>query len=252
MKFLTQPDVRLLAVTQWVAEELPEDAAAWQVNADTADGEMLIEFAGRSCYRSWANPSGKSTAAYIEHIKSVGHLSVCEHASATLRFAGVSRSWSHEAVRHRHLSVSQESQRYVDSSEVNFLIPPAIRGTAAENDFRYACQVAHSMYSSLLCKLDGRYEGKPLATAEKKQAREAARSVLPNATETRLVLTGNLTAWRWFCLRRASQEADAEMCEVACRVVEVLKGVAPSVFSDFERRVSEKDGREYYQTELSH
>jgi thymidylate synthase (FAD) len=76
--------------------------------------------------------------------------------------------------------------------------------------------------------------------------------VLPNATETRLVLTGNLTAWRWFCIRRASQEADAEMCEVACRVVEILQGVAPSVFSDFERQVSEKDGRVYYATELSH
>jgi thymidylate synthase (FAD) len=252
MKFLTQPEVTLLATTCWVAEELPEDAAAWTTDA-ASDGEKLIEFAGRSCYRSWANPSGKSNAEYIEHILSVGHLSVCEHAQATLRFAGVSRSWSHEAVRHRHLSVSQESQRYVSAEEIAFVIPPAIRGlSGAEREFRIGCGAAHVTYCILLEQLERRYDDVSDSTLKKKLCREAARSVLPNATETRLVLTGNLTAWRWFCIRRASQEADAEMCEVACRVVEILQGVAPSVFSDFERQVSEKDGRVYYATELSH
>jgi thymidylate synthase (FAD) len=251
MKFLTQPEVTLLATTCWVAEELPEDAAAWTTDA-ASDGEKLIEFAGRSCYRSWANPSGNSNAEYIDHILSVGHLSVCEHAQATLRFAGVSRSWSHEAVRHRHLSPSQESQRYVTAEEVNFIVPPTLRGTPLEDGFRWACEQAHRNYCGLLAQLEERCAAVPAATLRKKLAREAARSVLPNATETRLVLTGNLTAWRWFCIRRASQEADAEMCQVACRVVEILQGVAPSVFSDFERQVSEKDGRVYYATELSH
>lgn len=251
MQFLTEPQVTLLAVTRWVCNELPEDAAAWETPLAN-DGETLIEFAGRSCYRSWANPSGKSTAEYIEHILSVGHTSVLEHASATLRFTGVSRSWSHEAVRHRHLSPSQESQRYVDSSEVNFIIPPAIRGKpAAEAVFRTACEDSLGDYQALYAELEPHYKHLAGPTDRRKAIREAARSVLPNATETRLVLTGNLTAWRWFCIRRASQEADAEMCEVGCRVVEVLQGVAPSVFSDFERRVSEKDGRAYYHTELS-
>ena len=89
MRFLTEPDVRLLAVTRWVAEELPEDAAAWQVNVDTADGEMLIEFAGRQCYESWENKAGRTNAQYIENIKQIGHLSVVEHAGASLRFAAV-------------------------------------------------------------------------------------------------------------------------------------------------------------------
>lgn len=251
MKFLTAPDVRLLATTCWVAEELPEDAAAWETNA-ASDGEKLIEFSGRQCYESWANPSGKSNHAYIENIKSIGHTSVLEHAQASLRFAAVSRSWSHEAVRHRMLSVSQLSQRYVMAEDVNFIIPPALRGKAGEAHFCAACRQAHENYCQLIHVLATERKEIPPGTIGLKLMREAARSVLPNATETRLVLTGNLTAWRWFCLRRASQEADAEMCEVACRVVEVLQGVAPSVFSDFERRVSDRDGREYYHTELSH
>ncbi len=249
MKFITEPDVRLLAVAQWTLEELPEDAGAWECDKEAEDGERLIEFAGRGCYRSWANPGRKSNAEYIRHIKEIGHLSVIEHASATLYFAGVSRSWSHEAVRHRLLSVSQESQRYVEASEVNFVVPPAIRGTAAERDFRDACGEACGWYKALLRQLE--LSGQGPTTSSKKLAREAARSVLPNATETRLVLTGNLRAWRWFCRMRARPEADAEMCDVACRVVEILKNVAPSVFSDFEERKSDLDGRKYYETELS-
>ncbi len=252
MKFLTEPEVTLLAVTQWVAHcTLPADAMLWQTDAET-DGERLIEFAGRQCYESWENKAGRTNREYIENIKQIGHTSVLEHAVASLRFAAVSRSWSHEAVRHRHLSVSQLSQRYVDSADVNYVVPPALRGTVDEPMFRDACLSAHAMYVHLISRLEARMTADSPTTAQRKLAREAARSVLPNATETRLVLTGNLTAWRWFCIRRASEAADAEMAEVACRVVEILQGVAPSVFSDFEKRVSEKDGRAYYHTELSH
>lgn len=253
MRFLTEPDVRLLAVTRWVLEDLPEDASAWECDQDALDGERLIEFAGRQCYESWENKAGRSNAGYIENIKSIGHTSVLEHAVASLRFAAVSRSWSHEAVRHRHLSVSQLSQRYVAASEVNFIVPPAIRGTALQSSFEAFCHCAQGTYADLVARLEGRYGADvPGRTDLKKLAREAARSVLPNATETRLVLTGNLTAWRWFCIRRARPEADAEMAEVACCVVRLLKKVAPSVFSDFEERVSEQDGRTYFHTELSH
>ena len=213
---------------------------------------MLIEFAGRQCYESWENKAGRTNAAYIENIKQIGHTSVLEHATAAIRFAAVSRSWSHEAVRHRHLSVSQLSQRYVAAEEVNFIIPPALRGTPLQGSFEAFCHAAQGTYADFLRRLEKQYTEVPDATLRKKLAREAARSVLPNATETRLVLSGNLTAWRWFCIRRAAQEADAEMCQVAGKVVEILWKVAPSVFSDFEQRISELDGRTYYHTELSH
>jgi thymidylate synthase (FAD) len=216
MKFLTAPEVTLLATTCWVAEELPADAAAWTTDA-ASDGEKLIEFAGRQCYESWDNKAGRTNCAYIQNVLQLAHTSVIEHAQATLRFAAVSRSWSHEAVRHRHLSVSQLSQRYVPGHDVNFVVPPALRGTQMQERFQEACIAAMDTYSGLVARLEGRYgadvEGIADRTLRLKLAREAARSVLPNATETRLVLSGNLTAWRWFCIRRASQEADAEMAE---------------------------------------
>lgn len=245
-----EPDVRLIAVTH-LADLLGRftDCSGWHTDAPS-DGEELIEFAGRQCYESWKNPSGRNNAAYIDHIISVGHSSVLEHAIATFRFAGVSRSWSHEAVRHRHLSVSQLSQRYVDSSQIAFVVPPAIRGDERmEKEFRTICQASLDSYNDLVLDLHQKFAPVEDHTLRRKLAREAARSVLPNCAETRIVLTGNLTAWRWFVKRRATKEADAEMCEVACKVIDLLKEAYPNVFADFMEFRAESDGRRYFFTE---
>src|SRR6185312_17057133 len=94
---------------------------------DSTDGERLAEFAGRLCYMSQKNPASRSTREYLENIKKQGHGSVLEHANYSLLVEGVSRSLTHELVRHRAgMAFSQLSQRYVDEGDANFVIPPAM------------------------------------------------------------------------------------------------------------------------------
>ena len=96
---------------------------------ESSDGERLAEFAGRLCYMSQKNPANRATREYLENIKKQGHGSVLEHANYSLLLEGVSRSLTHELVRHRAgFAYSQLSQRYVDESEANFVMPPAIMG----------------------------------------------------------------------------------------------------------------------------
>src|SRR3712207_7558756 len=89
----------------------PPKAAPWSTEAE--GGEALAEFAGRACYQSWdkPNPATATNAGYLRHILEVGHLSVLEHGTVTMYLTGVSRSLTHELIRHRHFSFSQLSQR---------------------------------------------------------------------------------------------------------------------------------------------
>src|SRR3954468_5803126 len=126
--FFYEPVVTLLARPQFtVPEHLP---VSWE--GESTDGERLAEFAGRICYMSQHNPAKRSTREYIENIKKQGHGSVLEHANYTLLLEGVSRSLTHELVRHRAgFAFSQLSQRYVDESQAAFVVPPAIAGEPA-------------------------------------------------------------------------------------------------------------------------
>src|SRR5262245_62842939 len=109
MAEIVTPKVRPIGWTHFA----PPDDVDWSTDAD--GGEALAEFAGRACYQSWSkpNPATATNATYLAHILEVGHLSVLEHGTATFYLTGVSRSLSHEFVRHRHFSYSQLSQRYV-------------------------------------------------------------------------------------------------------------------------------------------
>src|ERR1700741_1525296 len=99
---------------------------------DSTDGERLAEFAGRLCYMSQKNPANRTTSEYLENIKKQAHGSVLEHANYSLLLEGVSRSLTHELVRHRAgFAYSQLSQRYVDESVADFVVPPAIIGDEA-------------------------------------------------------------------------------------------------------------------------
>ncbi|NBQ42878.1 MAG: FAD-dependent thymidylate synthase, partial [Mycobacteriaceae bacterium] len=114
--------VQLIAKTEFHA---PPDVP-WETDAD--GGEALVEFAGRACYQSWSkpNPRTATNAAYLRHIIEVGHFSVLEHATASLYITGVSRSCTHELIRHRHFSYSQLSQRYVPDGDARVVVPPGI------------------------------------------------------------------------------------------------------------------------------
>jgi thymidylate synthase (FAD) len=223
----------------WTHFEAPADVP-WTTDADGGanSGEALAEFAGRACYESWhkPNPATATNAGYLRHILEVGHLSVLEHGSVTFYLRGVSRSLTHELVRHRHLSYSQLSQRYVPSGEAELVEPEIIAADPALHArFVAATETSIAAYRELLAALDERLAGESgSATLRRKLARQAARSVLPNATETRIVVTGNYRAWRHFVAMRASEHADVEIRSLAIAVLRELRRIAPNVFADFE------------------
>lgn len=223
-------------------EELtrPDNVGELGFISDVDGGQALAEFAGRACYQSWDKPNPKTAtnAGYLRNILNVGHFSVLEHGSVTFYITGVSRSLTHELIRHRHFSYSQLSQRFVDSKGVAFVMPEVIAEDPLLRDaFLDVAGFALRGYEELAERLDHLIEErhpewKP--TARRKAARQAARAVLPNATETRIVVTGNYRAWRHFVRLRASEHADVEIRELAVRCLRQLTRVAPNVFDDFE------------------
>ena len=203
---------------------------------ESTDGERLAEFAGRLCYMSQKNPANRSTHEYLENIKKQGHGSVLEHATYSLLIEGVSRSLTHELVRHRAgFAYSQLSQRYVDESDASFVVPPAILGDdALVAQWKAQVESAQSTYIALVDKLMDRYKWVDDKIHRRKMAREAARGVLPNSTETKIVVTGNVRAWRTMLELRSSEGAEFEIRRMALVVLRVLQVEAPAFFSDFE------------------
>lgn len=222
--------VQLIAKTDFVA---PPDVP-WSTDAD--GGEALVEFAGRACYQSWSKPNPRTATneAYLRHVIEVGHLSVLEHASATFYITGISRSCTHELIRHRHFSYSQLSQRFVPEADSNVVLPPAVQDDPELTELvRNATDASRAAYVELLDRLESKLADVPNAVLRRKQARQAARAVLPNATETRIVVTGNYRAWRHFIAMRASEHADTEIRRLAIACLRQLTELAPSSFGDF-------------------
>lgn len=203
---------------------------------ESTDGERLAEFAGRLCYMSQRNPASRGTREYLENIKKQGHGSVLEHANYSLLIEGVSRSLTHELVRHRAgFAYSQLSQRYVDESDAAFVIPPAILGDdALVAAWTAQVESAQATYIALVEKLMDRYKWVDDKIHRRKMAREAARGVLPNSTETKIVVTANVRGWRTMLELRSSEGAEFEIRRMAIAVLRVLQLEAPAFFSDFE------------------
>ena len=223
--------VQVVAQTQFT----PPADVPWETDVD--GGQALAEFAGRACYQSWTkpNPATATNAGYLRHILEVGHLSVLEHGTVSMYLTGVSRSLTHELIRHRHFSYSQLSQRYVPERDAAFVEPGVIAEDPALHAlFTEAADAALKAYTDLLEGLEKRFADVPNATLRRKQARQAARSVLPNATETRIVVTGNYRAWRHFIAMRASEHADVEIRDLAIMCLKILQAEVPNVFADFE------------------
>lgn len=200
---------------------------------DAGGGQALAEFAGRACYQSWEKPN-KATATnagYLKHILEVGHLSVLEHGQATFYFTEVSRAFTHELIRHRHFSYSQLSQRFVDQRDSNIITPKAIwDDPKAYSILANTSLVVRDAYTQLAALLEAKYDHVANKTRRRKLAREQARRVLMEATETKIVVTGNYRAWLHFIAMRATEAADLEIAEVAVEVLRQLRQLAPNVF----------------------
>ncbi len=230
--FYTEPRITLLARPQFL------EPAHLPVNwlGESTDGEKLAEFAGRLCYMSQKNPASRSTRDYLENIKRQGHGSVLEHANYSVLLEGVSRSLTHELVRHRAgFAYSQLSQRYVDESEANFVVPPAIIGDESlESAWKKQVEEAQRSYVQLVEQLMERYSWVGDKIHRRKMSREAARGVLPNSTETKIVVTANARAWRTMLELRSSEGAEFEIRRCAIAMLRLFQRETPAFFSDFE------------------
>lgn len=231
MAHAVELQVELIAASTFT----PPSDIGWSTDAE--GGEALIEFAGRACYESFdkPNPRTADNASYLRHILEVGHTALLEHATATIYIRGLSRSASHELERHRHFSFSELSQRFVHQQEATVVVPNLIaEDEELERLFHRAVDESRFAFDELLTALEEKLGEESNALLRRKQARQAARSVLPNATETRVVVTGNYRTWRHFIGMRATEHADAEIRKAAVECLKVLKVLAPVVFGDFE------------------
>lgn len=206
-------------------------------SGEYSDADRLAHLAGRACYQAWEMPNSetRSDEGYLNNIIKQGHFSVLEHATATFYVQGVSRSLTHELVRHRHLSYSQLSQRYVEMKDAEFVLPPLLRDVSVKESPELAGLVremsalsdeAKYLYEKIVTTLTSQ-------GVKRKQAREAARSVLPNNMSTDIVVSGNHRAWRDMLFKRYSVHADAEIRELATEILEQLRYIAPGSFQDF-------------------
>lgn len=232
----------------------------WSSDSDVA-AESIAEFAGRLCYLSFGADAGfegghkmiagrTTNREYLANILKVRHGSVLEHAVWTLLFEGISRALTHELIRHRHFSYSQLSQRYVDESDVAFVLPPEIReGTAAFDVWKSSCERSLDDYRQLLGLVEEQVRDEASATLRRKRARQTARAVLPNAAETKIVVTGNCRAWRHFIELRGSPSADTEIRRLAIAVLRLLKNESEGLFGDY-RIVASASGDEYAETDF--
>lgn len=267
MKLLTKPTIQVIASTQinkpafkdWLDTNLidvpVEDTSPivrlWNNVDDEFAGQRLIEFAGRHCYRAWVK--GRDRSSYIRNLIEMKHESVLEHSSVSFAMAGVSRSLTHELIRHRvGVAISQESQRYVDANDINFVVPPLELWINSDTDlektnFYDECENALGSYTCMqnalltsLTKGDKLSDPKA-ATRFKKRINEAARSLLPNATETRLVWTANYRLLRHFFFLRGGIGADLEIRRLAVALLLDMQQLAPDVFLDMQVVMPDED-----------
>jgi thymidylate synthase (FAD) len=247
VNFLHEPRVYLVGRqvldSAAVAAFLDEQKLAWSTDTGVP-AEALCEMAGRLCYMSFGQ-GRKGNAAYLANLLEMEHGSVLEHAVWNFLITGVSRSLTHELVRHRAgFGYSQLSQRYVDESTADFVEPDII---AADPElhavFAESIRQSHAAYCRLVEQLAAKLAraaesaapaGEPSPTLRRKLARQAARSVLPNATETKILVTANGRAWRHFIEMRANEHAEVEIRKLAIRILRVLQQESPHLFGDYE------------------
>jgi thymidylate synthase (FAD) len=218
---------------------LKEEGEEWHRTTGATEAEEIVEVSGRVCYMSFGERQApRSNGDYILNLITQGHESVLEHVSWTFLLGGVSRAFTHQLVRHRiGFSFSQLSQQYHEETDATFVEPAHLqKSVRAMQAWQNAMAVSRESYKEILDSLN-ELNGSPgldLQQKEFKRAiRSAARSVLPNATETKIVVTANARALRHFFGVRGSIPGDVEMREVAAALFKLVRDEAPSLFADF-------------------
>ncbi|MCM1507283.1 MAG: FAD-dependent thymidylate synthase [Ruminococcus flavefaciens] len=212
----------------------------------TPEPEKLVATAGKLCYSDSDIGSlrdgltEEKTKSFIEMLVSVGHESVMEHISFTFGIEGISRACSHQLVRHRIASYSQKSQRYVNENGFEFVTPPAVEEVpeAEEEYIRIIEEISksYSRIADLLTEyhkknlMQNGLDEKTALSKARKTANEDARFILPNACETKIVVTMNARSLFNFFRHRCCNRAQWEIRAVADEMLKICLEVAPDIF----------------------
>jgi len=186
----------------------------------TPDAEKLIETAARTAYRSFAKQKIGTEKKIIRLVISKGHYSVLEHAYATFKISGVSRAFTHQLVRHRLCSFTQQSQRYVNESKFSYIEPSSIKTNPN----------THTMFTKFMKESKKVY----LELQRSGIKNEDARFVLPNAVESQIVVTANIREWRHIIKLRGNPDAQWEIRNAAIQILKIFKIKMPTIFEDFD------------------
>ena len=220
---MTKPQIEVYELARFLNDYNLPDMEESIRGIDTDDSYGIVEIAARLCYMSYGK-GRKYIQDFIDNLLSMKHGSVFEHVNYGFLITGVSRSFTHELVRHRAgFAYSQQSQRYVDESNAAFVFPPALEYIFAD-ELQEEMTNALESYKKLLDIVH---------TDDRKSLHEAARCVLPNATETKIFVTGNVRAWRHFLEVRGAEYADAEMRRIAVLIFKRLYEESPFLFKGF-------------------
>ena len=184
--------------------------------AITPDAEKVIESAGRTCYLSFGNIDASSSDEFIQRLIKMGHESPLEHAYATFRIKNCSRAMTHQLVRHRLTAISQQSQRYVDEEQYDYVVPQTIPREYVD-DYHSDMEVIRRMYSKW---------------RDRGLKKEDARYVLPNACVSEIVISANFREWRHILKTRLSPKAQWEIKGVCQVIFDILKQHAKNCFDD--------------------
>jgi thymidylate synthase (FAD) len=217
-------------------------ATGWTPNNEPVESaDQIAEFGGRLCYQAWErkNPKTATNRGYIDNIIDHGHESVLEHGTFNFYVEGVSRSLLTELERHRHLSFSVISQRFVGPEHIRFVVPPAIRDYMRDRHPEWTDEQIEAdwQHQPIFNYVFEAYDDITFGLTDEtqvrgKKLREAARSVLPNCTEVKMLVSGNVRAWRHVIKMRFSEHADAEIREFAEQILWVLRREAPNSVQD--------------------
>ena len=191
----------------------------------TPNAEKVIEKAGRTSYQSFEKQTENSYKKFIKMLIRNKHESVLEHASASFKISGISRALTHQLVRHRLCSFTQQSQRYVNENDFNYIEPDDIKSNPT----------AHKIYTELMEHVRDQYS----QLRDLGIRKEDARFILPNSIESEIIMTANLRELRHVIRLRGEKAAQWEIRRLAIEILKILKREVPDVFQDME--VNEKD-----------
>src|SRR5574337_859012 len=215
---------------------MPEAALNVVLLRHTPEPEEVVAMAAKLCYSASGvdelkqKIEAKDQAAFVEKLASIGHLSPIEHVSFSFGIEGISRACSHQLVRHRVASYSQQSQRYVKEEQFDYVVPPSIRqDPALVREFERCMEEAQANYTKVLKRLEELgFKGEA--------GQQDARYLLPNAAETKLVVTMNARELLHFFRVRCCNRAQWEIRAMAERMLGLVKTAAPTIFAKSDRK----------------